>query len=275
MARARNIKPSFFKNELLVEMGAFDRLLFIGLWCLADREGRIEDRPKRIKMELFPCDAFDVDSGLQELARNGFVTRYEVGGVRVISIVNFHKHQTPHGTEKDSELPDETGAMTVHERGSNGYVTGSKRKNNVKTEEGNGDSLLDTCDPPVKTQGKNTLNPDSLNPDSLNTPKPPAKSPGVVERFERFWRAYPRKVGKDAAKRAFEKRKPDERLLAAMLAAVALQSQTDEWRKEGGQFIPHPATWLNQGRWQDEVAGPEVTNAACNWRSNPIFAGAI
>lgn len=174
MARARNIKPSFFKNELLVEMGAFDRLLFIGLWCLADREGRIEDRPKRIKMELFPCDAFDVDSGLQELARHGFITRYEAGGVRVISIVNFHKHQTPHGTEKDSELPDETGAMTVHERGSNGYVTGSKRKNNVKTEECNGDSLLDTCDPPVNTQGENTLNPDSLNPDSLNTPKPPA-----------------------------------------------------------------------------------------------------
>lgn len=108
-----------------------------------------------------------------------------------------------------------------------------------------------------------------------NTPIPPAKMPGVEERFERFWQTYPRKVGKDAAKRAFEKRKPDERLLAAMLAAVALQSQTDEWRKEGGQFIPHPATWLNQGRWQDEVAGPEVTNAACNWRSNPIFAGAI
>lgn len=168
MARARNIKPSFFKNELLVEMGPFDRLLFVGLWCLADREGRIEDRPKRIKMELFPCDAYDVDEGLAELERHGFVTRYQAAGIRVISIVNFLKHQTPHGTEKDSELPDETGAMTVHERSDKGYVTGNKRKNNVNSGADNGDPLLDTCDPPVSTQGENTLNPDSLNPDSLN-----------------------------------------------------------------------------------------------------------
>ena len=54
MARARNIKPGFFKNELLAEMPPETRLLFMGLWCLADREGRFEDRPKKIKMELFP-----------------------------------------------------------------------------------------------------------------------------------------------------------------------------------------------------------------------------
>lgn len=168
MARARNIKPSFFKNELLVEMGAFDRLLFIGLWCLADREGRIEDRPKRIKMELFPCDAYDVDEGLDELQRHGFVRRYEAAGVGVISIVNFHKHQTPHGTEKDSELPDEAGVITVHERSDNGYVTGKKRQNNVKPHSNNSGSPLENCAGTVNPPTKNTLNPDSLNPDSLN-----------------------------------------------------------------------------------------------------------
>lgn len=56
MARARNIKPGFFKNELLAEMPPEIRLLFMGLWCIADREGRFEERPKKIKMELFPCD---------------------------------------------------------------------------------------------------------------------------------------------------------------------------------------------------------------------------
>lgn len=167
MARARNIKPSFFKNEVLVEMGPFDRLLFIGLWCLADREGRVEDRPKRIKMELFPCDSYDVEQGLADLERNGFVKRYEAAGVRVLSIVNFLKHQTPHGTEKDSELPDENGSLTVYERGNNGYVTGRKRKNNVNLDQNNVAPPLDDSAPPVKTQGANTLNPDSLNPDSL------------------------------------------------------------------------------------------------------------
>lgn len=167
MARARNIKPSFFKNELLAEMDAFDRLLFIGLWCLADREGRIEDRPKRIKMELFPCDTYDVNAGLDQLTKHGFLRRYQAGDAAVVSIVNFHKHQTPHGTEKDSELPDETGALTVHNRSENGYVTGKKRRNNVKPEQSTGQERLSDSVGPVKTQGENTLNPDSLNPDSL------------------------------------------------------------------------------------------------------------
>lgn len=171
MARARNIKPSFFKNELLAEMDAFDRLLFIGLWCLADREGRIEDRPKRIKMELFPCDTYDVNAGLDQLTKHGFLRRYQAGDAAVVSIVNFHKHQTPHGTEKDSELPDETGALTVHDRSENGYVTGKKRRNNVKPEQSTGQERLSDSVSPVKTQGENTLNPDSLNPDSLKEAK--------------------------------------------------------------------------------------------------------
>ena len=106
MARARNIKPGLFSNELLVELPAFDRLVFIGLWCLADREGRLEDRVKRIKIELFPCDDYDVDAGLARLAAAGFISRYQVSGFSVIEIVNFQKHQSPHGTEKDSTLPD-------------------------------------------------------------------------------------------------------------------------------------------------------------------------
>ena len=65
MARARNIKPGLFKNELLVEQSLFVRLLFVGLWTLADREGRLEDRPKRIKLELFPYDSEDTDAALK------------------------------------------------------------------------------------------------------------------------------------------------------------------------------------------------------------------
>ena len=70
MARARNIKPGFFDNEILGELPALTRLLFIGLWCLADREGRLQDRPKRIKKELLGYDdvtADDVDTMLQQL----------------------------------------------------------------------------------------------------------------------------------------------------------------------------------------------------------------
>jgi hypothetical protein len=109
MARARNIKPGFFKNEVLGEMDTGTRLLFIGLWTLADREGRLEDRPRRIKMELFPYDSFDVDPMLNDLQAGGFLLRYDVDGKRYIQLVNFVKHQDPHYREKASEIPPPNG----------------------------------------------------------------------------------------------------------------------------------------------------------------------
>lgn len=83
-----------------------------------------------------------------------------------------------------------------------------------------------------------------------NTPIPPK---GADERFERFWKAYPKKVGKDAARRSFDKRKPTEELLGMMLTAIDQQSTSQQWTRDGGQYIPNPATWLNQGRWQDHT----------------------
>lgn len=77
---------------------------------------------------------------------------------------------------------------------------------------------------------------------------------GDASLFDRFWTEYPRKVGKDEARKAFEKRKPDEPLLDRMLKAIREQAQSDQWAKDGGKFIPHPSTWLNAGRFDDEPA---------------------
>jgi len=105
MARARNIKPGFFTNDQLVELSFETRLLFIGLWTLADKAGRLEDRPKKIKMELFPADSIDVAPMLADLAKAGFISRYTVGEVACIVVNNWDKHQAPHHTERASTLP--------------------------------------------------------------------------------------------------------------------------------------------------------------------------
>ena len=87
--------------------------------------------------------------------------------------------------------------------------------------------------------------------------EPPAK-PKVHEfppGFESFWQAYPRKTAKPQAAKAFARLRPDATLLAQMLAALALQRQTEQWRRDDGQFVPHPSTWLNGRRWEDEPAG--------------------
>ena len=105
MARARNIKPGFFSNDDLVELPFEARLLFIGLWTVADRAGRLLDRPKKIRMDIFPADSVDVEACLAGLAHLGFLHRYEADGKKIIQITNWEKHQNPHVKEAPSTLP--------------------------------------------------------------------------------------------------------------------------------------------------------------------------
>lgn len=81
-----------------------------------------------------------------------------------------------------------------------------------------------------------------------------------AERFDRFWTAYPRKENKQKALAAFLKLHPDETTLAAMLAAIERQKASDQWQEDGGRYIPHPTTWLNGRRWEDEP--PKATGKA-------------
>jgi hypothetical protein len=115
MPRLRTLKPGFFTNDQLAELPAVGRLLFAGLWCVADREGRLYDRPKRIKAEVLPFDSCNVDRLLEQLAERGFIQRYEISGERCIQIVNFKKHQNPHVKEQASTIPSpaEHSASTV------------------------------------------------------------------------------------------------------------------------------------------------------------------
>lgn len=83
----------------------------------------------------------------------------------------------------------------------------------------------------------------------------PPTPPG--ELFSRFWAMYPRKTAKQNALRAFERLNVTEALLTEMLAALAWQRRCEDWTKEAGKFIPYPATWLNQHRWEDEPPDKE------------------
>lgn len=71
--------------------------------------------------------------------------------------------------------------------------------------------------------------------------------------FDIFYQAYPKKAGKPSALKAFKKCKPDESLLQKMLDALEIQKQSPQWAKDGGQYIPHPATWINGERWNDST----------------------
>ena len=104
--RSRNLKPSLFKNELLGAADPLLTILFEGLWCEADREGRLEDRPLRIKGEVFPYrDGLNIEPLLEWLQANGFILRYTVDDLKIIQVVKFLEHQHPHKNEVPSVLP--------------------------------------------------------------------------------------------------------------------------------------------------------------------------
>jgi hypothetical protein len=104
--RIRTIKPDFFLDEDLDEVDERHQKLFIGLWLLADCEGKLGDAPKKIKAQIFPYRDYDVDEMLAVLDRHGFIARYEVAGIHCIKVLRFHKHQRPHPKEAAYGLPD-------------------------------------------------------------------------------------------------------------------------------------------------------------------------
>lgn len=80
-------------------------------------------------------------------------------------------------------------------------------------------------------------------------------------RFDRFWKVYPKKIGKGAAEKSFVKIKPTEELLQKMISVIEEQKRSQQWLKDGGQYIPNPSTWLNQKRWEDEIINTGANNA--------------
>jgi len=105
MARIRYVKPEFFTDSDLCELSPLHRLLFQGLWCHADRDGILEDKPRELKVKILPFDDCDAESMLADLARAGFIVRYEAGGQRLIAIPGMPEHQKFHKDEKPKGYP--------------------------------------------------------------------------------------------------------------------------------------------------------------------------
>lgn len=110
--RTRSIKPGFFDNETLGSADPLVQLLFAGLWCVADHDGRMEDRPARLKSKIFPYRNCDMEKLLGKLAElrdsDGMplIIRYVASSKRVIAITKFATHQRPHPKEPSLGLPD-------------------------------------------------------------------------------------------------------------------------------------------------------------------------
>ena len=248
MARARNIKPAFFMNEDLAESNdALGRILFIGLWTIADYKGDLEWRPGRIKAQLLPYDDCDIKKLAINLDKSGFVRFYSDGEKIYLNITNFVKHQNPHKNEREggSEIPSYTDEMRQVVDFKTITINLDKSgliRNDFGTAPADSlNPLTDSC----------LLNPNSPLVDSGESPA--EKVDFVSKEFDRFWRNYPTKKAKKPALSAFRslvknKKESQVRFYVDMILNYHLDCIA---RLEPGADALHAATLINQKRWED------------------------
>lgn len=148
----------------------------------------------------------------------------------------------------DKQTPDERHRSTGAER----QARYRDRRRNARDAEGvTGDVTGDAASNVTVTPREEKRRVEIKDP-----PNPPPKAAGESESdFARFWAAYPRKKSKGDAEKAWKKIRPGKELLGLILAAVDAQKRSLDWTKDGGRYIPYPASWLNSKGWEDEVGG--------------------
>ena len=224
----RLIKESLCTSERINELSDFNFRLWACLITYVDDYGRGDARAAIIKGRCFPLrdkvTVKEIEAGLRELASTGCILLYRVDDGQYLCFPNWEKHQTVRNQKSKYPAPDDGELLEI--------------ENNCKQLKSNASKCARN---PIQSESNPNPNPNPMD--------------GM---FERFWTVYPRHVNKQGAKKAFEKLKPDEELLQKMIAAIEKQIESEQWTKDNGQYIPHPQTWLNGRRWEDELPRAKV-----------------
>lgn len=232
MGRIRTIKPELFRHAGLFDAemacGLPLRVAFAGLFTVADRSGRFKWRPRQLKLDVLPYDNVDFSDVLGELARHGFILRYEVGGEAFGCIPTWEKHQVINNRETASQLPalpaDVCPTCAPHVTDARLTPLGHAQ------EEGEGEG-----------EGKG-----KLKPSASSSASPATDPPG----FSEFWAAWPHTARKVDRKKCVAKWKAAKLAhhLQVILSHIGAMKLTQQWI-DG--YEPAPMKYLNGERWKD------------------------
>lgn len=220
----RMIKDSICSSEKIAGLSDFEFRLWVGLIVSVDDYGRGDARPAIIKGRVFPLrdrvTTKDVEIALHALAAKGCISLYDVGGKSYFWFPSWNKHQRIRN--QVPKFPEPPAA-----------ICGELQQSAA------------TCGE-LRLETKPTINQKELEIETETNSR--KRGDLLTERFDAFWSAYPKKVGKGEAKKAFAKVKVS---LDVLLEAISQQKKSRQWQEDGGRFIPNPSTWLNQERWGD------------------------
>jgi hypothetical protein len=251
--RIRSIKPEFWTSESIARLPWSARLLFIALWSYVDDSGVGLDNEKLVVAAVFPLEEdpretlATVSRDLQTLAHEGRVARYAVEGKRYLSITGWSEHQKidkPNRARYPSPS-DGNASLTCGSRVPRESLATPAGESRETPSPG----AVEQRSSGTEEQGEDTCSVEPSEPLSLVLAVCPPQHPAPPT-FDDWWSAYPRKVAKGAALKAWTKALKTASANELVAGAVALRE--DPTRVE--KFTPHPATWLNDRRWLDEGA---------------------
>lgn len=268
MARARNIKHSFFTNEQLADNCPLGRLLFIGLWTIADFKGDLEWKERTIKIQLLPWDDCDVKQLAINLDKSGLIRFYSDGDRIYVNVINFDKHQNPHKNErqKGSSIPKYTEEMRqlIDLKG----LAINRDKSGLNQE----CSHSDRADSLILIPDSLSLNPESLNLNPDISPSARATKPDYPEWFDYIWQAYPSRAGGNNKKLAYQKAKArikDGRSEQDLLTAVdRYRNYISLTGKAGTEFVKQASTFFGSLENIDNDWKPPIMGAG-NYAGQP------
>ena len=220
MPRGRFINKTISLDEKVDSLSCDTaRLLFTWLIIHLDCEGRMHGDAVTVKSIIFPrrnIRATKVEKYLFEMEENELIVRYSCNGNTYLVAPHFEQHQV--GLQKSKEAQSQIPPFTL------GLIKSKVRQSHLQVKD------------EVKDEVKDTL----------------AQIKPTTNNFEVFWKAYPKRKSKGDAEKVFAKVNPDDKLLSTMVATIERAKKSEDWQKDGGKFIPYPATWLNAKGWEDE-----------------------
>jgi hypothetical protein len=246
MARIRSVKPEFWADEDLADVSRDARLLYIGLWNLSDEHGRLRGDPRYVKGQLFPYDddlsAGAVDELLKALEAAGKVIRYHAGSGQYLFLPNLGKHQRLEADKVPSKLPPPPDPSESEQ------VSASAQDDT--------DSRADKSAPRADESESGTEDHALLYvagsmEQGAGSARKPRKTATDDADFARFWDAYPRKVDKGHARKAWATATKNPNVDPEAIVRGAERYRDDHRRED--RYTAYPATWLNGERWADQT----------------------
>jgi len=241
----RILKESICVSDSIDGLNWFEEVLFYRLIVNCDDYGRFDGRTAVIKNRLFPLKdnltLATVKSAIHKLASAGLVITYECMGKPYLYLPTWTTHQTVRAKRSKYPAPED----------------------GVQSSESNCKQMNADASKPTQENAdvpEIQSNPIRESKSESESKRAGARDSETPDGFDAFWSAYPHKVGKQAAHKAWDKLSPSKALTATILQAVERQKSFSQWTRDGGRYIPNPSTWLNQGRWEDEDTRGNETN---------------